>query len=249
MAANGTALRKSVEFNANVPMEVALQFPHGKTISTRNGERMMFTLADNRVMFLDLAVAQKIEELGVNVRETFFICKYSAGGRGKKAEWNVWLSPETEKARAAAEAGRKAEAEAPKPEEESQLELQLRQSIELARQGKLGEVGNGTFIVSAGASAGTPAPGAADASNGHHTNHNGNGSTHGSDGNALKSKPTAQTAWVQSLLTHANQLVDVYAAALSNASTKHGNQVKPEDVRSLLVTVFIQRSRGGSHGV
>ncbi len=249
MATNGTALRKSVEFTANVPVEVAIQFPQGRTISTRNGERMMFTLVDNRVMFLDLTVAQKIEQLGVNVRETFFICKYS-GGRGKKAEWNVWLSTETEKARAAAEAGRKVEPEPAKPEEESQLEMQLRQSIELARQGKLGEVGNGTFVVPAGASAGTPAPGAADASNGHRTSHNGNGSTNGGNGHGQQpiKCSAAQEAWLQSLLLNANLLVDVYAAALSNASTKHGNQVKPEDVRSLLVTVFIQRSRGGAYG-
>jgi hypothetical protein len=54
--------------------------------------------------------------------------------------------------------------------------------------------------------------------------------------------------WAQSLLEQANALVDVYAAALNSASTKHGNQVKPEDVRSLLVTVFIQRSKVGTYG-
>jgi hypothetical protein len=41
------------------------------------------------------------------------------------------------------------------------------------------------------------------------------------------------------------QVVDVYAAALSTASSKHGNQVKPEDVRTLLVTAYIQCSKGG----
>ena len=59
--------------------------------------------------------------------------------------------------------------------------------------------------------------------------------------------PPSITEWAQALLSHTNALVDVYAAALSNASTKHGNQVKPEDVRSLLVTVFIQRSRSGPY--
>jgi len=54
--------------------------------------------------------------------------------------------------------------------------------------------------------------------------------------------------WAASLLSQANALVDVYAATLSNASTKHGNQVKPEDVRALLVTVFIQRSKVGTYG-
>ena len=57
----------------------------------------MYTLADERVMFLDLAVAQQINALGVNVREKFFICKHS--GTGKGADWTVWLSSETEAAR------------------------------------------------------------------------------------------------------------------------------------------------------
>ena len=55
-------------------------------------------------------------------------------------------------------------------------------------------------------------------------------------------------AWAESLLGQTDALVDVYAAALSKASTKHGNQVKPEDVRSLLVTVFIQRSKVVAYG-
>jgi hypothetical protein len=68
----------------------------GKVVSTRNGERVLFTLADNRVMFLDLGVARKVEDLAVNVREKFFVCM-PPGGK-KDAEWNVWRSPETEKA-------------------------------------------------------------------------------------------------------------------------------------------------------
>jgi len=40
----------------------------------------------------------------------------------------------------------------------------------------------------------------------------------------------------------------VYAAALAYAGTKHGSSVKPEDVRSLLTTAFINLSKqGGNH--
>ena len=253
MATNGTALRKAVDFQINVPVEVALKFPHGKIVSARHGERVMYTLADDRVMFLDPEPADKINELGVNVGEKFFICKRAGEQSGNHPEWTVWLSPETAKARAAAEQPRDPIPQPGAADEESPLELQLRESIELARQGKLGEVGNGTFVVPAGASAGTPAPAKADASNGHRATYNGNGSTNSSNGQGGGSEPchktAAQSAWAQSLLAHTNLLVDVYAAALGNASTRHGNHVKPEDVRSLLVTVFIQRSRGGSHGV
>jgi hypothetical protein len=168
--------REVVKFAPNVPVEVALKFAlPGKIISTQSGERMMYTLADNRVMFLDLGVAKKVEDLGVNVRENFFLCRPEAGK--KDAEWNVWRAPEAQNVQVKV---------APQPEappEETPLEQKLRESIELAKQGKLGELGNGMFAVQAGASASTPAPVVADAQNGHQSSHNGNGSTNGKNGN------------------------------------------------------------------
>ncbi len=252
-----TQQREVVKFVPEVPVEVALKFAlPGKIISTKAGERVLYTLADNRVMFLDLGVAKQVEELQVNVRERFFVCRPPAGK--KEAAWNVWLSTDTEKAHA--DANLKAQQEL-KAEEETPLEQKLRESIELVKQkGKWGEVGNGTFVVPAGASASTPAPVQSDASNGHQRTNNGNGSTNGTNGtngkngngngNGAPKHPESSEppVWAQSLLEQANALVDVYAAALSSASMKHGNQVKPEDVRSLLVTVFIQRSKVGSYG-
>jgi hypothetical protein len=249
-----TKKRDVVQFAPNVPVEVALKFAlPGKIISTQAGERVLYTLADDRVMFLDLGLAKKVEELGVNVREKFFVCRPASGK--KDAEWNVWRTPEIQKSEVKA---------APVPqqetpvEEESLLERKLKESIELVKQGKLGELGNGTFAVPAGASAGTPAPGQSSAANGHQTSNNRHGSTNGTNGkngsngngNGGFKHPDASEppAWAESLLEQANALVDVYAAALNSASAKHGNQVKPEDVRSLLVTVFIQRSKVGSYG-
>ena len=235
-----------VKFTPNVPVEVALKFAiPGKVISTKSGERVLYTLADERVMFMDLGAARKIENLGVNVREKFFVCRPSP--EKKNAEWTAWLSPETEKARAEVEAAPQPESPA---EEETLLERKLRESIEMVNQVKWGEIGNGTFVVPAGASAVTPAPVQSGASNGHQTSNNGNGSTNGKNGNGAPKhpEPSVLSACSQSLLEQANALVDVYAEALSTASTKHGNQVKPEDVRTLLVTVFIQRSKGGPYG-
>ena len=236
--------REVVKFAPSVPVEVALKYAvPGKVVSTRNGERVLFTLADDRVMFLDLGVARKVEDLGVNVREKFFVCMPPGGTKG--AEWNVWRSPETENT--AVEAASQPESASG---EESSLEHKLRESIELVKAGKLGELGNGTFAVPAGASARTPAPVQSGASNGHQTSNNGHGSTNGKHGNGAPKDPQSPgpPVWAQSLLEQASALVDVYAAALSSASTRHGNQVKPEDVRSLLVTVFIQRSKAGSYG-
>lgn len=63
---------------------------------------------------------------------------------------------------------------------------------------------------------------------------------------AKKTMQRAETAvetpgWVNTLISQTNWLVDAYAQSLTHAS-KHG-QVRPEDVRSLLVTSFIQLSQ------
>jgi hypothetical protein len=47
--------------------------------------------------------------------------------------------------------------------------------------------------------------------------------------------------WASVLISHTNLLTDAYAASLRHAE-KYGN-VKPEDVRTLLVTSFIQLAR------
>ena len=50
------------------------------------------------------------------------------------------------------------------------------------------------------------------------------------------------------LLVHTNALADVYAAALAHASTTHGNAIKPEDIRALLTTAFINPNQRGVNG-
>src|SRR5215831_740936 len=49
--------------------------------------------------------------------------------------------------------------------------------------------------------------------------------------------------WAQVLLLQTNVLSDVYAAALAHASATHGNAIKPEDIRALLTTAFINLSK------
>ena len=45
--------REVVKFAPNQPVEVALKYAMpGKVVSTRNGERVLFTLADERVKVL-----------------------------------------------------------------------------------------------------------------------------------------------------------------------------------------------------
>jgi hypothetical protein len=49
-------------------------------------------------------------------------------------------------------------------------------------------------------------------------------------------------AWAETLLHQTNELTDAYASALQHAG-RHGLAIKPEDVRTLLVTAFINLSQ------
>lgn len=54
-----------------------------------------------------------------------------------------------------------------------------------------------------------------------------------------------QPAWARALANQTKQLIDVYAEAVAYASQRHGNAVKPEDVRSMMTTLFINMSKNG----
>lgn len=119
-----------------------------------------------------------------------------------------------------------------------------------------GEQPDGTFAVPAGnqpgAGAVTPTPAATASIKTQPLNNNGNGSksgmnSQGSNGHGVED-PSFHLGWAPSLMDQTNVLVDVYAASLQYASQKYGNQVKPEDVRALLTTAFINVSKqGGVH--
>jgi hypothetical protein len=92
-AQNTRTPREVVDFPANIPVSVALQYGQGKTISNQHGERMMYSLTDGRVMFLDLAVAGQIESAGINVRESFTITRKTDGQKGSPITWEVARIP------------------------------------------------------------------------------------------------------------------------------------------------------------
>jgi len=52
--------------------------------------------------------------------------------------------------------------------------------------------------------------------------------------------------WQNALIAQTNGLTDCFAAALDHASKAHGNAIKPDDIRSLLLSVFINLSKGGA---
>ena len=93
-----------LKLEPNVPAQIALKFPEGRLVDSRFGQSVMFTLVDGRVLFLDSDVATSVNMLGVQPGERFFICKRWNGERKQPARWDVWLSPDAEKARAVEEA-------------------------------------------------------------------------------------------------------------------------------------------------
>lgn len=91
------------------------------------------------------------------------------------------------------------------------------------------------------------------------TNNTGNGSTngpnpingHGTNGNNGHVPPAQQPlpAWGLFLLGQTCALTDVFALACKHASEHHGNLVRPEDVRALMLSSFINISKNGSANV
>ena len=85
--------REVVDFPANIPVTVALKYAQGKMVSSQYGERIMFSLADGRVMFLDPKISGQIESLGINVRENFTITRKWDGQNDSPVSWEVARIP------------------------------------------------------------------------------------------------------------------------------------------------------------
>lgn len=81
-----------LKFQTNVPTEVTLSSPPGTLVEGRYGDRMLFHLADGRVMYVPPIVADKIEAQQIGPGESFALCKtqiktgHRAGDRMVRAE-------------------------------------------------------------------------------------------------------------------------------------------------------------------
>lgn len=79
-----------LRFAANEPVELALKFADGKPVEGRFGDQVLYTLTDDRVMYLDPAVAQRIKELRIARGELFSICKREVKRNSKRSiDWEV----------------------------------------------------------------------------------------------------------------------------------------------------------------
>jgi hypothetical protein len=241
MAAAEAGLRDVVKFEPNQPVEVALKYAAGKTVRGIGGDRVMFSLVDGRVMFLDPEPARQVDALGVKPGEPFQVCMN--GKRGEPRSWTAWLSADAEQRRAQAEARAKGD---------RWTERMLGEKIERREEsrakviGALPKVGDGAAVSRTAAPAqAAPTPSrqlAQPLSNGNGSRNGGQDGGQGSNGAA-----PAQVAfpWAARLLSETNALVDVYAAAVAYVEVRYKGLVSAEDVRELLATAYASRQGGG----
>jgi hypothetical protein len=88
-------MTKILRFEINIPAEVSLkEAGPGKPIEGRYGNRVMYTLTDDRVMYVAPIVASRISDLGIQPGELFHICKQiKRQGTQRLIEWMVERLP------------------------------------------------------------------------------------------------------------------------------------------------------------
>jgi len=224
-----------IKFDFNVPVEVALRFTEPRVFPSQfdgGDDRHMFSTTDGRVMYVTPLVSARINALHLSKGECFWICKRK---KGRLTEFAVSREPMSSNPAPPAAPRPPAPFKTKFPERayynpqvagepapSPTLEEQLQASIDMVnrRKAAVGEQGDGTLAIMA-----PPVPRPAV--------------------QAAESRLAPAVAEFSSrLIMETTALVDVYAAVLRAASERHGNSVKPDDVRSLLVTAYINASKG-----
>ncbi len=231
---------EKIQFATNQVVELSLKFAEGKECQSNFGPpQWMFTTTDERVFFVAEKVAAKIHGLRLQPGEPFELCKaevpYTNGRKG--IEWQVnkvGFAP---------------------GEEPAPIATAGQQAAKKFWAGKtIGEQPDGTFAVPAipsGAGVSAPAPAARAASQPPVSNGNGsksNGKPNG-NGNGHTTIHEPPMPWALFLLNQTKALIDVYAMACAYAGEKHGNTVKADDVRSIMLSAFINVSKNGGANV
>ena len=220
-----------IKFEFNIPVEVALRFTEPRVFPSQfdgGDDRHMFSTTDGRVMYVTPLTSARINALALSKGECFWICKRKNGRLTEFAVSREPMSVNPAPPPAAPRPPAPFKTKLPErayynpelsPAAEATLEEQLRASIDMVNRRKAGEQGDGTLAIMA-----PPAPAARPA--------------------VAERLAPAVAEFSSRLVLEVNTLVDCYAEALRTASEKHGNSVKPDDVRSLLVTAYINASKG-----
>ena len=207
-----------LRFEMNRPTEVALQSPEGVCVDGRYGPRMMFTLADGRVMYVPPIVANKIHAAGIIPGESFQLCKASVKtGQRRSVEWLLERIGPDENPPQAADA---------RPAE-SPIEHDLRLSVEMANAKRAGLEPEPQSMAEETPSFGPPA-------NGHSNNGNGSG---------LKLVPNGSSAPITKL-EHALKTAISAAHNAEKFGSELGYVVRfdADAIKSMAITVLINMS-------
>ena len=86
-------MKEIVKFEINTPVEVALQMEVGERVQGRYGEQVMYSLLDNRVMYVPPYVEQRFRELAIGAGEPLLLCKQRVT-EGGRTEWSVKRAPQ-----------------------------------------------------------------------------------------------------------------------------------------------------------
>ena len=88
-------VKEVVKFLIDTPVEVTLQFEDGKRVEGRYGDQVMYSLTDNRVMYVPLYVEQRLQELAIGAGEPLLLCKKVVKeGSRNRTEWSVRRAPQ-----------------------------------------------------------------------------------------------------------------------------------------------------------
>ena len=88
-------MKEIVKFQINTPVEVALQMDAGERVQGRYGEQVMYSLLDNRVMYVPPYVEQRFRELAIGAGEPLLLCKQQTkDGNRNRTEWSVKRAPQ-----------------------------------------------------------------------------------------------------------------------------------------------------------
>jgi hypothetical protein len=87
-------MKERVVFQINVPVTAALAYADGIKVEGRYGDQVMYSLSDERVMYVPPAIRDQLLQLGIRQREPFSICKAERReGNRRFIEWVVKRLP------------------------------------------------------------------------------------------------------------------------------------------------------------
>jgi hypothetical protein len=83
-------MSEKIQFQTNIPVEVALKYNDGKEVTGQYGDQVLYTLTDGRVMYVPPIVKKRIDELGIARGELFTITKAEKkNGTRRMIEWMI----------------------------------------------------------------------------------------------------------------------------------------------------------------